>query len=124
MTRLRQSLPRLFFLALLGTGLLIFSGGLLGPSLTAAEEESAAQVDKMLAGLSDEQVRQLLIAELKKDIEAEEVDPQQMKGPAFFLARLLNLMTRGHDDNTDEVRNLFGALDTMGSDLYRVFVKL
>ena len=78
----------------------------------------------MLAELSDEQVRQLLIDELKKDIEAEEVDPQQMKGPAFFLARLLNLMTRGHDDNTDEVRNLFGAIDSMGPDLYRVFVKL
>lgn len=124
MRGLRQSLPRFFFLALLSTGLLISFGGLTCSAAAAAEEESAAQVDKMMAELSDEQVRQLLIDELKKDIEAEEGDTQQMKGPAFFLARLLNIMTRGHDDNTDEVRNLFGALDTMGPDLYRVFVKL
>ncbi len=124
MGEMRQSLPRLFFLVLLSTGLLISLGGLVCSAAAATEEESAAQVDKKLAELSDEQVRQLLIDELKKDIEAEEEGTQQMKGPAFFLARLLNIMTRGHDDNTDEIRNLFGALDTMGPDLYRVFVKL
>ncbi len=124
MRGLRQLLPRLFFLAFLGTGLLIFSGGPLCPVPAAAEEESAAQVDKMLAELSDEQVRQLLIEELKKDAAVAEAEPDKMKGPAFFLARLLGIMTKEHDDNTEEVRALFGTLDTMVPDLYRVFVKL
>jgi hypothetical protein len=78
----------------------------------------------MMAGLSDEQVRQLLIEELRKDDAVTEAEPEKMKGPAHFLARLLGIMTRGHNDSTDEVRALFGAFATMGPDLYRVFVKL
>ncbi|MBT8347331.1 MAG: hypothetical protein HKP52_04095 [Desulfofustis sp.] len=118
------SLPGFLLLALLTAGLLLCFAGPFCSAAKATEGESEATVDKMMAELSDEQVRQLLIDELKKDIEEEEVDPQKMKGPAHFLARLLGIMTRGHDDNTDEVRALFGASTTMGPDLYRVFVKL
>ena len=57
-------------------------------------------------------------------MEVEEPAPRKMKGPAFILSRLLRVMSSEHDDSEDEVRALFSALPTMGSDLYRVFVKL
>ena len=112
------------FLALLSAGLLLSFAGQVCVAETAAMEESKASIDEMMAGLSDEQVRQLLIEELRKDAAVSEVEPDKMKGPAHFLARLLAIMTRGHDDNTDEVRALFGASANVGPDLYRVFVKL
>ncbi len=118
------SLLKFFFLVLLTAGALLFFAGPLCSANSAAEEEAEAQVDKMMAGLSDEQVRGLLIEELKKDIEEEEVGPQKMKGPAFILSRLLRVMSSQHDDSEDEVRALFSSLPTMGSDLFRVFVKL
>lgn len=77
-----------------------------------------------MAGLSDEQVRQLLIEELKKDVEVEEPAPQQMKGPALLFSRLLRVLRSQHDDSEDEVRTLFSSLPMLGPDLYRVFVKL
>ena len=124
MKRTTRSLPGVFLLALLTSGLLLaFTAP---PSVVQAtkSEKSEANIDKMMAGLSDEQVRQLLIEELKKETEAEEVDPDNIKGPAFFLSRLLSIMTRGHDENTNEVRTLFDSFPTMGPDLYRVFIKL
>ena len=77
-----------------------------------------------MAGLSDEQVRQLLIEELKKDLQVEESAPQQMKGPALLFSRLLRVLRSQHDDSEDEVRALFSSLPAVGPDLYRVFVKL
>jgi hypothetical protein len=118
------SLPKVFFLALLTAGLLLSFTGLVCIAEADAMQDSEAKVDEKMAGLSDEQVRQLLIDELRKDAAIAEVEPDKMKGPAHFLARLLNIMTRGHDDNTEEVRTLFSAFGTMGPDLYRVFVKL
>jgi hypothetical protein len=122
--RSSPSLFKLLFPALLAAGLLLSFAGQACMAETAAMEESGASIDKMMAGLSDEQVRQLLIEELRKDSAITEVEPDKMKGPAHFLARLLAIMTRGHDDNTDEVKALFAAFPTMGPDLYRVFVKL
>ncbi|MEJ2057036.1 MAG: hypothetical protein P8X39_04275 [Desulfofustis sp.] len=83
-----------------------------------------ASVEQMMAGLSDEDVRQLLIEELRKEALADTQDSQQMKGPAFFLSRLLNLLSREHDDNKNEIEALFASLPAVGPDLHRVFVKL
>ncbi len=77
-----------------------------------------------MAGLSDEQVRQLLIEELRKEALADPPDLHKMKGPAFFLSRLLNLLSNEHDDSKNEVKALFASLPEMGPDLHRVFVKL
>jgi hypothetical protein len=124
MRRTDRLLPRVLFLVLLTAGLLLFFNGQVHSAEASESEEAEANVDKMMAGLSDEQVRELLIEELKKKIEEEEVGPQKMKGPAFILSRLLRVMSSQHDDSEDEVRALFSSLPTMGSDLYRVFVKL
>lgn len=124
MRRTERSLPKVFFLALLSAGLLLFFTGQVHSAEATESKESEASVDKMMAGLSDEQVRELLIEELKKDIEEEEVSPQKMKGPAFLFSRLLRIMRSQHDDSEDEVRALFNSFPTLGPDLYRVFVKL
>ncbi len=118
------SIAKLIFPLLLTANFLLFSAGF---SLSADPSDSAAtdaNVREMMAGLTDEQVRQLLIDELQKGVEAEELDPEKMKGPAYFLARLLGVMSSEHDDNKQEVRALFGSFSTMGPDLYKVFIKL
>lgn len=88
--------------------------------LTEAEQK----VDRTMAGLSDSQVRQMLITELKKDAESEEPDYDRMKGPAYILSRMLNGLSNEHDQNEDELRALFNGLPNVLPDLYRVFIKL
>jgi hypothetical protein len=110
--------------ALLVAALVLLSGPLLKGLKAAEPHPSSATVEQMMAGLSDEQVRQLLIDELKSEIQAEEYPPEKMKGPAVLLSRLLLLMSSQHDNSEDEVRAMFSSLPTLGPDLYRIFVKL
>ena len=124
MKRTDRSIPKLILPLLLTTTFLLFSVGFCPSAEASDSADSDANVESMMAGLSDEQVRQLLIDELKKDAEIEELSPQQMKGPAVFLSRLLSIMSRGHAENTGEVRAMFGSFSTMGPDLYKVFIKL
>ena len=72
MKRTTRSLPGVFLLALLTSGLLLAFTAPPSVVQAAKSEKSEANIDKMMAGLSDEQVRQLLIEELKKETEAEE----------------------------------------------------
>lgn len=118
----RRSLP--VFAALLLAVLLVLAG--LAPVVgeSAAAEPTDASVEQMMAGLSDEEVRQLLIEELRKEALAGKGESQQMKGPAFFLSRLLYLLSNEHDENKNEIEALFASLPAMGPDLHRVFVKL
>ena len=101
-----------------------------GKSCEAAEGQNEASqspesVEQMMAGLSDEQVRQLLIDELKNSAETEALSsPQKMKGPAFVMSRMLTRLSRGQDDNKTEIATLFSFIPSMGPDLYKVFVKL
>lgn len=109
---------------LLFSALLLFSNLNLSQSQAAEPSQPNTTAEQMMAGLSDEQVRQLLIDELKKDAQVEELSSQQMKGPAFFFARLLDRLSNVHDDNKDEVKALFASFPAMGPDLYKVFIKL
>ena len=64
-------IPSWIFVAILSSCLLFFSAALCLPAKAAATSaDSGANVEEMMAGLSDEQVRQMLIDELKKDAEA------------------------------------------------------
>ena len=89
-------------------------------NLTPAEEK----VDHLMAGLSDEQVRQMLIAELKKDSDLAEPGFDNMKGPASILSRSLGGLSSGHDANQDELKGLFSKIPQLLPDLYKVFIKL
>ncbi|MGI9537441.1 MAG: hypothetical protein ACR2PB_10235 [Desulfocapsaceae bacterium] len=124
MRRTARSIAKLLFPLLLTVNFLIFSTGFCLSAETSDAASADVNAQEMMAGLTDEQARQLLIEELKKDIDEEGVGTQKMKGPAFILSRLLRVMNSQHDDSEDEVRALFSSLPTMGSDLYRVFVKL
>ncbi len=118
----RRSLP--LFTVLLLTALLACSS--LAPAIGEAADAAPtdASVEQMMAGLSDEEVRQLLIEELRKEALAAPQDSQQMKGPAYFLSRLLNLLSSEHDENKNEIETLFASLPAVVPDLHRVFVKL
>ncbi len=124
MRKTARSLPKILIWLLLTAVFLIFSTGPLFSAAAAESTESDANVEQMMAGLSDEQVRQLLIEELKKDVEEEKVVPHKMKGPALLFSRLLRVMRNQHDDSEDEVRALFNSFPTLGPDLYKVFIKL
>ena len=124
MRRTARSIAKLLFPLLLTVNFLLFSTGF---CLSADLSDSAAadaNVQEMMAGLTDEQVRQLLIDELKEGVLAEEPSPQKMKGPAVLLSRMLQLMSSQHGESEDEVRAMFSSLPTLGPDLYRVFIKL
>lgn len=86
--------------------------------------QSAESVEHMMAGLSDEQVRQLLIEELKKAADSDAVAAEQMKGPASVLSRMLRRLSSGQDDSKNQLAALFGFIPNMGPDLYKVFIKL
>jgi hypothetical protein len=88
--------------------------------LTPAEKKT----EHLMAGLSDEQVRKMLIDELAKDAALDEPDYDRMKGPAFVLARMLNSLSSEHDENENELRDLFTGIPNVLPDLYRVFIKL
>ena len=61
MRRTDRLLPRVLFLVLLTAGLLLFFNGQVHSAEASGSEEAEANVDKMMAGLSDEQVRELLL---------------------------------------------------------------
>ena len=82
-------------------------------------------VEELLAGLSDEQVRQLLIDELKQDAASDmDPDPQRMKGPGAFLSRILSILSSEHDANEDQFGNLWAGVPGVLPDLYKVFITL
>ena len=116
---------RLLYLALL-LALLFFL-----PSAGFAESEAqlppdqSGNVESLMAGLSDEQVRQMLIAELQKDPQAEQYTAQQkMIGPAGIFHRLLKKLSSEHDDNEEQFRNLWSGVPKVVPDLHKVFLAL
>lgn len=105
-------------------GVLLFSPQISRAADTADQSSVEQKVDQTMAGLSDEQVRQMLITELKKDAELEAPDYDRMKGPAYVFSSILRGLTDEHDQNEDQLSKLFAGMPQVVPDLYRVFVKL
>ncbi len=108
---------------------LLFATSLFHPPFSPAadtNEVTAAgeKADHVMAGLSDEQVRKMLIDELKKDAKLSEPDYDQMKGPASLLSVMLNSLSSGQDEDEDQLKALFNGIPNVLPDLYRVFIKL
>lgn len=108
---------------------LLFAASLLRPPYSAAADPNAGppavkKAEQVMAGLSDEQVRKMLIDELRKDAELAEPDYDHMKGPAAFLSTMLNSLSSGQEKNEDQLRALFNGIPNVLPDLYRVFIKL
>ncbi len=78
-----------------------------------------------MAGLSDEQVRQMLIAELQSDaMEDQYTQQEKMAGPAAIFHRLLNKFSGEHDDNEEQFRKLWSGIPNVIPDLHKVFLTL
>ena len=102
----------------------------LQPAFAAETSAPEAAVDKdslshiTVAELSDEQVRQLLIAELQKKSGAETDGQQAVAGPGRFLEQLLSTFETISEDSEDQAASLFKNLPDVLPDLKRVFLSL
>lgn len=108
---------------------------LLFASLTLAQDTavplldnvSTDSVDATLAKLSDEQVRQLLINELKKDAALQEDSftlTQELNGPSAPLAAMLNSVEGESVQSIDKLQQLFRNIPQLIPDLSHVFLSL
>lgn len=91
------------------------------------QAESLSSVHALLSGLSDEQVRQLLIDELQKDASVESqsfsLEPE-IKGPGAPLARILKALNRGSVQSEHQLHKLWMEIPNLLPDLYKVFISL
>ncbi len=87
--------------------------------------DQSESVTSLLAGLSDEQVRQMLITELQQDaMEDQYTRQQQMVGPAGLFNYLLQKISGEHDDTEKQFRKLWSSIPQVIPDLHKVFLKL
>ncbi|WP_419175669.1 mechanosensitive ion channel domain-containing protein [Desulfosediminicola sp.] len=84
---------------------------------------SEADIHTLLSGLSDEQVRRLLIDELKKDSTALE-SSADTTGPDIFLGKILYSLSSQSDTSEQHVRQLFSHIPQVIPDLKKAFIKL
>lgn len=78
----------------------------------------------MLSSLSDEQVRRLLIEELKKDTTSSEGTIETDSGPSAFLNEMLSGLEGASTSTDGQAKALFQNLPSVLPDLYKVFVTL
>jgi len=78
----------------------------------------------MMAGLSDEQVRQMLIKELSKDAKNEQLTDHQMMGPAGIFHRLLKRLSSEHLKTEEQIKLFWAGIPNVLPDLYKVFITL
>lgn len=83
---------------------------------------SEADIYTLLSNLSDEQVRRLLIDELKKDSLAPD-NKSEETGPAIFLGNLLYTLSSQSDIFEDQARQLLNHFPQVVPDLQKVFIK-
>lgn len=85
-----------------------------------------SQVDAILAGLSDKQVRELLLAELRKKL-AQQENPAHssvIDGPGKFLSTILQALSKETEDSENQIVNLWVALPNVLPDLKKIFITL
>lgn len=93
----------------------------------SAKTESSDAVHALLAGLSDEQVRQMLIDELRKETTPADSAVKletEIDGPAAPLSRLLKSLDSGSVDFEHQFQNLLPWTPNIFPDLYKVFITL
>ncbi len=111
---------------------------LTSPAFTFAKDEnnqhqdpqlsiSPPQVESTLAELSDEQVRKLLIAELKNKTthqQADSMSAEGSQGPGAFLGNLLHSLSNETEVSRGRLADLRAAIPNMLPDLYKTFIAL
>lgn len=89
------------------------------------EINKPSDAEKILAPLSDEQVRRMLLTELQRELVPQvPSETEQMRGPAAVFDTLLKVFSSEHDENEDRFRHLWSSLPQILPDLNRTFSKL
>jgi len=90
--------------------------------------ESGSQHTKtyaMLAQLSDEQVRLMLLEELKKDADTEKLDQNpDAGGPGGIFGKMLEFLSSQTDNSEHQLQQLLTGIPAVLPDLYNVFLAL
>ena len=129
----RLYLPYIYLLTLLaGILLLPYQQGVAAPlentaPKTVSQPEAAtdhATIGNMMAGLSDEQVRQLLIQELQKDAQPLQTEQTKIKGPGSLFHHILKTLSQKHDQEESQFRTLWSGAPKILPDLEYVFINL
>lgn len=108
----------------------LFPGPAIASSSSAEEPpqleiSSETDIHNLLSSLSDEQVRRLLIEELKKDTTTpSEALPKPGGGPGEFLNEMLSSLEGASTNTEGRAKTLFQQLPTVFPDLYKVFITL
>ncbi|MDZ7597581.1 MAG: hypothetical protein U5J82_04630 [Desulfobacterales bacterium] len=90
-----------------------------------AAGETTAAVEKILAGLTDAQVRRMLIAELQKDAAAAPAPgPEAVTGPGAFLSFLLRALHSEHEASKSQFAYLWSKISQVPLALHRALVSL
>lgn len=121
--RLLVSLFLLLFLFFLGV---VFANDGAAADLQG-KADSSSSIHALLSGLSDEQVRQLLITELQKDAAAKNLPlslEPEIQGPAAPLAEILTSLNEESVQSENQLRKLWTGIPNLLPDLYKVFISL
>ncbi len=126
-------LPYIYLLTLL-TGILLLPSqqGVAAPLENTASKTiyqpvtttDNATIANMMAGLSDEQVRKLLIQELQKDAQPLLPEGKKIKGPGSLFHHILKALSQKHDQEESQFRTLWTGAPNILPDLENVFIKL
>lgn len=130
MPRHRRLLPQLVLSVLLLL-LFFFQQNVLATDSNASTPQSgtgsSGSVHATLAAMSDEQVRQLLIAELQKDVDAKDQSSSlkpAISGPGAPLAEILQKLNSETGQSENQLQKLLAGAPRLLPDLYKVFVTL
>lgn len=95
------------------------------PTLQAHDDYTSSEINDILSGLNDSQVRQLLKQELSKN-SAEEPNSLlvEIPGPRTFLSSMLSSLLAISSESKNRSQRMFKGLPKIFPDLYKVFLTL
>ena len=103
----------------------VYSGARENRKDTDVTSSSGTRIDALLAGLSDEEVRQMLLAELKKTANSEEQKTdQEIGGPGEIFGNMLGALSSQTDRSERRLQRLWAGIPNVFPDLYKVFLAL
>jgi len=86
---------------------------------------SESKVETLLASLSDVQVRQMLLTELKKEVDDENSpENQNIGGPGEIFGNMLRDLSSQTNDSERRLHQLWAGIPNIIPDLYKVFLAL
>ena len=115
-----------FAIVILSQNATIAYGAPTEQAVEIAESSTPANVTTMMAGLSDEQVRQMLIAELEKDAQAHltEKGEQKQLGPIRFFNNILNALQHSTDGSEKRYTILLQEVPQIVPTLHKAYLQL